>query len=590
MKIRYLDGPRLFRAFSAGAEALMGEREEIDRINVFPVADADTGTNMVATVRAVLHRTEIQPELYLTASSMAAAAVAGARGNSGLILAQYLYGLSCEIEQRAAIAGDALGDMLVRSVRWAREAIGQPVEGTILTVIRDWAYAVQRHQHRFPDLADLLPATLPAARDSLLATPTRLAVLAKAGVVDAGAKGFVTLLEGMVSMMRASSRRVIAIPRPAPAPAAAAHAPSRADGPRYCTEALVTGGGAGLLELRRVAEAAGESVVIAGGPGALHLHVHTDDPASLFARLEEYGHVESPKVDDMRRQYEAAHARRSRVAIVTDSTCDLPQEVLDAHQIHVVSVPIQIGGSTHLDRLTITPQWLYERLATTDNTATTSQAAAADFETAFAAAVQHYQAVLALPLASRLSGTCNAARVAAERCGGAITVVDSRRVSAALGLVVLRAAEAAEDGMSIDQLAAAADSWIDKTNILVAPESLTAIRRSGRLHGVKGVAASLLSVIPVLSLADDGAIRSAGVTRFQAGACAAIEAQLRDLVKTNRVRTWSVVHVNAAEAAAAWVRDLTTIMGSEPLFVTDAAPALGIHAGPGTLGVAVMQE
>lgn len=590
MKIRYLDGPRLFRAFAAGAEALIGEREEIDRINVFPVADADTGTNMAATVRAVLHRTEVHPELCLTASSMAAAAVAGARGNSGLILAQYLYGVSHEIGQRATVAGDALGDLLVRSVRWAREAIGQPVEGTILTVIRDWAHAVQSHQHRFPDLADLLPAALPAARDSLLATPTRLAVLAKAGVVDAGAKGFVTLLEGMVSLVRARSRRSVAIPRPAPAPAAAAHAPSSAEGPRYCTEVLVTGGSAGLAELRRVAEAAGESVVIAGGPGALHLHVHTDEPAPLFARLEEHGRIESPKVDDMRRQYEAAHARMSRIAVVTDSTCDLPREVLDAHQIHVVPVTIQIGGSSHLDRLTITPRSLYERLASPDVTATTSQAAAADFETVFAAAVQHYEAVLALPLAGRLSGTCNAARLAADRCGGTIAVVDSRRVSAALGLLVLRAAEAAADGMDLGQLVPAVESWIDKTNILVAPQNLDAMRSSGRLHGVKGLAASLLGVIPVLSLADDGAIHSAGVARLQAGARATIEAQLRGLVETSSIRSWAVVHANAPEPAEAWARELTPIMGLEPLFVADAAPALGIHAGPGTLGIAVMQE
>jgi uncharacterized protein len=197
---------------------------------------------------------------------------------------------------------------------------------------------------------------------------------------------------------------------------------------------------------------------------------------------------------------------------------------------------------------------------------------------------------LALPLAGRLSGTCNAARLAAEHCGGTIVVVDSRRVSAALGLLVLRAAEAAADGMDLGQLVPAVESWIDKTNIFVAPQNLDAIRRSGRLHGVKGLAASLLGVVPVLSLADDGAIHSASVARLQTGARAAIEARLRSLVETCRVRSWAVVHANASEAAEAWARELTSIMGSEPLFVTDAAPALGIHAGPGTLGVAVMRE
>lgn len=587
MRIRYVDGPRFFRAFRAGAEALIGARDAIDRINVFPVADADTGTNMVATVRAVLLNTTVSPSLNSTAVSMAAAAVDGARGNSGLIFAQYLYGLARELETQARIAGGALGEPLVRAARWAREAVGHPVEGTILTVIRDWAEAVRSCQRQLPDLAELLPETLKMAQQSLARTPRQLAVLAKAGVVDAGAKGFVTFLEGVTGLIQSGSRSLRAATRLPDAPAAVGHPSLDPDGPRFCTEAMVTGGMIEAGELRRLVEGMGTSVVVAGGKGALHVHVHTDDPPALFDLLERDGRIEAPKVDDMRRQYQAAHGSPAEVALVTDSTCDLPRDLLDEHRAHVVPIPLEIDGSSHLDRLTITAETFYERQARSHEAPTTSQPPAAEFERVFRYLHDARRRILAIPLSSRLSGTCNAARMAAHRVGD-VRVVDSRRISAALGLLVLRASRAIHSGVELGEIARAVSLWIPKTIFLAVPRNLDTLWKSGRLHGAKGFAARFFGAIPVITFDDSGSLVRAGVARLQAGALATAAERLAELSAGKKIWGWAVVHANAPEAASAWAAELRSVLGQPPLFVGDAAPALGLHAGPGTLAVAVM--
>ncbi len=587
MQIGYIDGPRFYRAFAAGAAALAAARDEIDRINVFPVADADTGTNMVATVRAALAGTVVSSELGSTVASIAAAAVSGARGNSGLIFAQYLYGLARELTGKTRIAGSAFGEPLVRAVRWARQAVGHPVEGTILTVIRDWAHEVKSGR-RAGDIAQLFPSALASARRSLERTQRQLEALTRAGVVDAGAKGFITLLEGIEQLIERGDDAWKNPLWAARAPVIEETVPSGVDGPRFCAEAIVTGSQIEAAELRTMAAAVASSIVVAGGEGVLHLHAHTDDPPALFELLEQLGQVEVPKVDDMRRQYEAAHARQASIALVTDSTCDLPRELLDEHQIHVVPIPVQVGGSSHLDRLTITPGTFYRRQRERDGTPTTSQPPAAEFERTFRFLSRYYSGILSLPLASRLSGTCNAARTAARRAGGTVQVVDSRRVSAALGLLVLRAAEAIRSGMALGDIVSALEDWIPKTRMLVAPERLDTLWRSGRLHGAKGFIAKMLNVIPVVTIDDAGDLARAGMARFQSGALELITGQIEKWAANADVWGWALVHAHAPSAAASLAVRVERIIGLRPRFVGDAAPALGLHAGPGTLGVAVM--
>jgi hypothetical protein len=308
MKIRYLNGKRLYYAFLAGGQAVMRDKEYLNRINVFPVPDADTGTNLASTMRPIA--TEAKPEGSLrdTLRSLADAALTGARGNSGLIFAQFVHGLSREASNEKHLTTLSFGEVMARAVRHAYNAILHPVEGTMLAVMRDWAESVFHYRLKTTDFVELLGHSLPTARRSLRDTPRKLSVLARAHVVDAGAKGFVDFVEGVMDFIRAG--RLRSLPRQAARTEnhralPKVHSFTRGLSRRYCAEAVLVGRDMDLDRLRALMEEYGDSAIVAGSEEKARFHVHTDHPAELFSKLQGIGTVRQSKVDDMLRQKEA---------------------------------------------------------------------------------------------------------------------------------------------------------------------------------------------------------------------------------------------------------------------------------------------
>ena len=196
-KIKELDGKQLYYSFLAGAQRIFEHQKLLNKINVFPVADADTGTNLASTMRSIMDAIIPTDNLKQTAVALADAALIGARGNSGIIFAQFLYGFSNEIKSDETIDIQSFAESIKKAVAYAYDAIANPVEGTILTVIKDWADYVYLLKDKFDDFIKLLVEAYNRALESLAATTRKLEVLARAHVVDAGAKGFVFWLEGI---------------------------------------------------------------------------------------------------------------------------------------------------------------------------------------------------------------------------------------------------------------------------------------------------------------------------------------------------------------------------------------------------------
>src|SRR5215218_679040 len=219
--ITYVDGPRLARALTAAADWVAAGREEINRINVFPVPDGDTGTNFSLTLRAVADALKVLGDAPLpeTARTMARAAVLGARGNSGLLLAHFLLGFTEALgDSRTASAPD-----IARAIRQGAdrlyESLDDPREGTILTVARDAALAAEPIARSSPDIGEFMRRLLEEGESALARTPELMAVLKEAGVVDAGGKGFVRMLEGVVRYIEGDPILALAAPDGTPASA-----------------------------------------------------------------------------------------------------------------------------------------------------------------------------------------------------------------------------------------------------------------------------------------------------------------------------------------------------------------------------------
>ncbi len=270
--IAYLDGPRLRRVLFAAADYVDAGREELNRINVFPVPDGDTGTNFAMTLRAAaegVRALQRRANLPTVTRAMAEACVFGARGNSGLLLSQFLLGFRESLGDLEAASATDIARAIRSGANQLYRSLDEPVEGTILTVSRDVAEAAEWAAGHTHNLQELMQHVLQRAHASLMRTPELLEVLREAGVVDAGAKAFVRILEGTMRLIEGDPILAATEPVQYAVPDAAAMAQVSADQDYgYCTEVLVRGGDfPPSTEVRTALRKLGGSIV---GVGADH--------------------------------------------------------------------------------------------------------------------------------------------------------------------------------------------------------------------------------------------------------------------------------------------------------------------------------
>ena len=593
--IAYLDGRRLSRAVIAGARFVGDRAEALNRINVFPVPDGDTGTNVAGTLQKIAAGVARVRQRNVREMSMVLAdeAVSGARGNSGAILAQFFCGFSEGLPDRPRITTRDFGKAVVRAGESAWSAIARPVEGTILSVIRDWAVQVARRAEEVEDFAALLPESLAEAQRSLEDTPRQLKVLAKAGVVDAGAQAFVYLLEGIVRYLREAARRSIAEAPPAEVKAAVFDRTPEAILFRFCTEVLLEGDSIDRDELRRQAALLGDSIVVAGGATKVRLHVHTNEPEKLFEVVGRLAEVAQTKVEDMHAQHETRfdQNRSQRVGVVTDSTCDLPETMLEELQVGVVPVRVYFGSENYLDKVTITPSEFYARFAVTDVAPKTSQPPPADFTQVYTNVSAHAGAIVSIHLSAALSGTYQAAMVGARPVPKtSFEHVDSRSASVGLGLIVRVAAEAAAAGKSAAEVAKIARDAAGRVRTFVAVPTLQHMVRGGRVSAARGLLARILGLLPVLEFTPEGKVESAAKARGYAAARQKMLALLFRVADAApaATRRFGVAHCDASTGADELAREIRARYPESDVMIAECGPALGAHGGPGALAVAVL--
>ena len=366
-----MDGPRLARSLLAAADWVAAGRDEINRINIFPVPDGDTGTNFSLTLRAVADALRALGDASLpdTARTMARAAVLGARGNSGMMLAHFLLGFAESLGDRPTATTGDIAAGLRQGANRLYESLDDPREGTILTVARDAAAAAERAAADTGDVGEFMRRLLAEGEEALARTPDLMAALKEAGVVDAGGKGFVRMLEGVVRYIEGDP--ILALDggdghdaSAATMPAATVEVAAERDF-QYCTEVLVRGEHLPAAnEVRAAMHTFGGSVVVATTADILKIHVHTDAPEAVFSYATRWGRVETTKADDMRAQHRRlAHPERRPVAVVTDSSADLADSVLDRHRIALVPLQVVFGDETFRDRVELRPEEFYRRLA-----------------------------------------------------------------------------------------------------------------------------------------------------------------------------------------------------------------------------------
>ncbi len=596
--VKLLDGRSFYYAFLAGAQRIFENQSLLNRINVFPVADADTGTNLASTMRSIVDSPIPTNNVKMAASALADAALVGARGNSGIIFAQFLYGFSNEIENEENLTVENFSCSITKAVTYAYEAIANPVEGTMISVIREWAEFINAMKGLIDDFVELLIKAFQVAKDSLADTTRQMEVLAKANVVDAGAKGFVLFLEGMIDFFKnRQSIRRLAIPMNDMTLEEVVTDSHEEITHRYCCEAILAldfHPGETKDSLRNAISGMGDSLVVAGSEKRLRIHIHSDEPIKLFEAISKRASISYQKVDDMVMQQEMSHNRKFPIALVTDSTCDIPQHLLEKYQISMIPLTLQIGASMYLDRTTIASEQFYNLLETSPVYPTTSQPSYKDFINKYSYLSSHYESTIGIHLSKQLSGTFSnsqrAAKAVSEQSGKEISVLNSNRLSSALGLTVLRAAEAIENGKTHSEIVAAIESWNDKNHILVSAKTVKYLVKSGRLSHSKGVLGKLLGVNPIISVNNEGKAYTYGKAYSEKGSMKLLMNDASALVEKGKIWGYSISHIRNHETANWYASQMETLTGKKPLFINDCSPVLGVHGGPGTVVLSIMEE
>jgi len=590
-----MDGRRLYYTFIAGARKVIEHQVELNKINVFPVNDGDTGTNLASTIRAVIDSLDPHRSYKITADRIAETTLVNARGNSGIIFAQFLYGMSIETGNFKTITINQFADSIKNSVRYIYEAVANPVEGTMLTVIKDWANYIYDNRFNISDFNEMFTSSLSVLNKSLIETKSKLAVLAKASVVDAGAKGFVLFVEGIIDFItHRNLKELIQIKAETGLFEKIEETIPEKVEFRYCTEALIKNSSIDNKKLLSILEKFGDSIVIAGSDRMRRLHVHTNTPAKLFNELRETGTLAFQKADDMIRQSDIVYNRKWKIALVTDSTCDLAQDIIDNYQVNVLPININFGDNHYLDKVTIQPEQFYKLLEENNDHPKSSQVNEKSFTNLYSHLASHYDSIIAIHLSDKLSGTFNSSQKAAQAISDEfnkpISVINSKNLSGSLGLLVLKAAQAIEAGLSHNQLVGMLEKWTKKVKIFVSVRDIKYLIRGGRLSAAKGLIARILNINPIVSIDESGKAIVFDKSFNQKANMEKVMGYINKINEKNSIGDYIVLHANNDEAAKWYTEEMQALTRKDPVSVVNISPVIGGNVGIGSAAVALLTD
>ena len=525
-RIAYVDGPRLRRALLAACRSGRRCKAELNRINVFPVADGDTGTNLSLTLEAVAGELAGSRERRVdrVAALVARSALLGARGNCGMMLSQFLLGFSGGLEGRARVSLGEFASALASGARSLDAAVENPVVG-------------------------------------------------------AGAQGFVEMVEGVVGLIEegdvgaevesVAGDEIQGDVHPEWSPIGAAEHPFTHGTRRYCTEILVEGPDLPGKEVVRTALAEGsEELLVIRSEDILKIHLHTDHPRDAIDYCATLGTVVAHKAEDMLAQFEAARDARGKavrrpVGIMVDSGSDLPDAVARAHGIHIIPLLLIDGDRTLKDRIDITAEEFHAQLESGGPLPTTSQPPPGDFIAAYEQASTESEVVVAiLVAASILIGllALRAAELAEAGMPADEIIAEVRRIRRQSGILfTVRDLDRLIASGRVSQFAGWLGGVLDLKPILGLGGD-----GSVEAHG-----------------------KARGAARAKKQIMDTVAAAIAPDVKKVR---FGVVHVAAPEMADLLRSELAARYGGAEILAAPITPVIATHLGPGAWGIAYMVE
>ena len=582
--MKEIDAVKFKEIIKRGMEHLFRDRDLLNRINVFPVADGDTGDNLVHTLKPVYDKMDAISEARVDrlTAQLAQLMLMSAKGNSGVIFSQFFFSFAEALQGKVVIAPADFSLAMEKAVHGTYESIASPKEGTILTVLRHTAEEFKRLALSGEKYHVIFEKAIIKAREILEKTRDILPQMKKARVVDAGGMGFYLFFKGMAAAVQGRGFEA----------GEAGHAafdqkPQAVDASElaFCAEWVLRPGGQGKEFFKELLSAHGDSLLIAGAADLLHLHIHTDDPAAVENELARHGEIVSRKVDSLRRPEEPGP--KIAVALAIDSAVDIPEPTERALGITVVPLQILLNDRYVRDRFEIGKEDLYRRMrAEKDLVVKTSQPAPFDFKAAYESALARQRQVLFFSLSSRLSGSYQSALAARRLLPAAdqerIRIVDTLNVSAGSGLLLCRAVQLLEQGMDAESVATEIENRRDSVLSLGYVESLEYAVRGGRLPPAAGAVTRLLGIRPLVAFEKGKLVKKGALLSARSKEKKVVR---RFLKKLDLGKTYSlgVVYTDNPQSALVLEDELArSPLKISAIYQVVGAAVLGAHAGPGT--------
>ena len=595
-QLTQINGYQFYSGLTAGINNLLNYKNKLDEINVYPVPDGDTGTNMCFTLLPVVEEcsTKISENISDTLDVIADTALDSARGNSGTIIAQFLHGMRKGLKNLDVINCTHFALAFKEGFQSAQDSLLSPEEGTIITVMRDVSnLAAEIANEDNIDFELFLDRCYHHSVDSLEKTKSILKILKKSDVVDAGALGFVLLIQGWLNSVQKNTKiqsHHIDISYDHDKIDALQKDIDFTIKNKFCTECAIEGKNINRLELREMIKHLGDSMVVAGTKKRVKIHIHTNTPAKLYKICSAYGKVVDRKVDDMTKQeHTIHHTESSGIAIVVDSGADIPDEY--ANEIQVVPVRYSFGNQQHIDKVTQTTSEFYQQMKVDVNHPKTSQPTPGDFKKIYNFISSHYNSIISIHLSKKMSGTFQSGINAAKSIRVKnIKVIDSYSASVGLGLLALYAVDLKQSGKTYNQIVKKIEQKRDETQVFLVLKDLSYVVKGGRLPGKIKTIADVLRLRPVLG-SKNGQLKARGVLYGHSNRIEKFVNFLDKKIDPNKKYHIMVAHANDSKSGEQLLQLLISKHNNIlKHYILELGGALGAHAGPGGLAVGIQER
>jgi len=579
----------LFQAILYGAVSTRDRKDDLNRINVFPVVDNDTGNNLAHTMHSILSQSRLQDNVRSTLKDVARSALIGARGNSGAIFSQYFNGLYVRSPENAFVTLSEMAVFFQDAFDKAYSAIESPVEGTVITLMRAWSVTFRESLEERKSMREIFEVSLSRIKQALEDTTNTLEALKKLKIVDAGALGYYYFMDGFVqSILGLNSharQKYQALITPDIDVEIHNFGQVSEIRFRYCTEVLFESAGLDFDVFRDELKGLGDSLLLSTTDNLTRVHLHTNQPWEILRLVSARGKIIEHKADDMIHQNLLAGPAENKIACVTDSIADLPQEFVFRHNVFQIPVNILVDGVSFLDKVTIDSTFLNEHL----KEASTSQINAEQIRSFLAPILAHYEQVVILTVSSHMSGTYSRFKETLAEMkipASKAALIDTRVNSGAQGMLVLEAVRMIEEGLAFGRIVSSIEALRSRARIVVSVLDIERMAHSGRVSEKIGDLLIRLKFKPLISIDREGKGTIKGVAF-------SVEKNRKILLKSMRgklVEDYVIVHAAAAERAESLKEDMIRLTGKAPLYVTEISSAITLFSGKGSVAVAYLEK